>query len=155
MLNWLKSFFKPKPTVVPAPMQWTIFALRNIDEAKPIASPKVPSLTTVASINTRVNSGIKPKTERSDVWSLWPKEGDCDDYSVTKRHELRKLSTPSCLAVVKTSAGVGHCVLIVQTTSGEYVLDNLHSSPVTRKQCGHAFIIEQTTNPSIWINSRG
>jgi predicted transglutaminase-like cysteine proteinase len=43
-------------------------------------------------VNDRVNSAIKP--ERNDAgiagerWILVPSSGDCNDYAVTKRHEL-------------------------------------------------------------------
>jgi len=154
MLNWLKNLFKPK--TVPAPMQWTVFALRNMDEAKPIASPPYSPglLAKISAVNSRVNAGIIPRREKSDVWTLWPKEGDCDDYAVTKRHELRKLGIPSCLAVVKLQTGEGHCVLIVKLTSGEFILDNRYPSPIpSRSKTGYTFLMEQTLDPNVWINS--
>ncbi len=54
--------------------------------------------------------------------------GDCNDYAVTKRHELVQSGFPAKavrLAVVKTPSGIGHLVLIVSTNKGNLVLDNL------------------------------
>ena len=54
--------------------------------------------------------------------------GDCNDYAVTKRHEFLQSGLPSKalrLAVVKTATGIGHLVLVVATTKGDIVLDNL------------------------------
>jgi predicted transglutaminase-like cysteine proteinase len=54
--------------------------------------------------------------------------GDCNDYAVTKRHQLLENGLPSKalrLAVVKTASGVGHLVLVVVTTKGDIVLDDL------------------------------
>ncbi len=53
---------------------------------------------------------------------------DCNDYAVTKRHELLESGLPSKalrLSVVKTASGIGHLVLVVATTKGDLVLDNL------------------------------
>jgi predicted transglutaminase-like cysteine proteinase len=53
---------------------------------------------------------------------------DCNDYAVTKRHELLTygLSAKALrLSVVKTASGVAHLVLVVITTKGDLVLDNL------------------------------
>src|SRR5438132_12705384 len=63
-----------------------------------------------------------------DRWTIAPEIGDCNDYAVTKRHELLESGLPSRalrLSVVKTASGVGHLVLIVATTKGDVVLDNL------------------------------
>ena len=54
--------------------------------------------------------------------------GDCNDYAVTKRHALLESGLPSKalrLSVVKTASGIGHLVLVVVTTKGDIVLDNL------------------------------
>ena len=57
-----------------------------------------------------------------------PEMGDCNDYAVTKRHELLESGLPSKalrLSVVKTASGVGHLVLVVVTTKGAIVMDDL------------------------------
>lgn len=84
-------------------------------------------------VNRMVNMTIIPlyKTYGADLgerWTIAPAAGDCNDYAVTKRHELLRRGLPAGalrLGVVKTRAGLGHMVLLVVTTKGELVLDNL------------------------------
>ena len=53
------------------------------------------------------------------MWTIAPHEGDCNDYAVTKRHQLLEKGLPSSalrLSVTKTvTLGVGHLVLVVST----------------------------------------
>jgi predicted transglutaminase-like cysteine proteinase len=66
--------------------------------------------------------------ELGDGWTIAPSMGDCNDYAVTKRHELLQSGLPARalrLSVVKTASGIGHLILVVETTKGELVLDNL------------------------------
>ena len=57
-----------------------------------------------------------------------PDRGDCNDYAVSKRHELLKRGWPAgalLLSEVVTNSGEHHLVLVVRTRSGDLVLDNL------------------------------
>ena len=84
-------------------------------------------------VNLGVNAAILPERKNSEVerkngWTIAPSVGDCNDYAVTKRHELLESGLPASalrLAVVKTSLGIGHLVLVVATTRSNLVLDNL------------------------------
>jgi predicted transglutaminase-like cysteine proteinase len=84
-------------------------------------------------INREVNGAISPtvKGYGSDLqegWTISPGVGDCNDYAVTKRHKLLQNGLPAKalrLSVVKTATGIGHLVLVVVTTKGDLVLDNL------------------------------
>jgi predicted transglutaminase-like cysteine proteinase len=53
--------------------------------------------------------------------------GDCNDCAVTKRHQLLESGLPSkaLRLSVKTAAGIGHLVLVVVTTKGDIVVDDL------------------------------
>jgi predicted transglutaminase-like cysteine proteinase len=91
----------------------------------------------LASVNRYVNRAITPERNYAgvwgDVWLLSPKSGDCNDYAVTKRHELLELGWPSdslLLAEVVVPGGEHHLVLVVHTLDGDFVLDNL--SPYIR-----------------------
>ena len=84
-------------------------------------------------VNHSVNMSIIP-TRKSygrnlgDSWTIAPDMGDCNDYAVTKRHELIEKGLPSKalrLAVVRTASGIGHLVLVVVTTKGDIVMDDL------------------------------
>jgi predicted transglutaminase-like cysteine proteinase len=84
-------------------------------------------------VNSDVNAAIIPTVkdhgpELNDGWTIAPSAGDCNDYAVTKRHELLQSGLPAKalrLSVVKTASGIGHLVLVVMTTKGELVMDNL------------------------------
>ncbi len=84
-------------------------------------------------VNRDVNAAIVPMVkdqgpELQDGWTIAPSMGDCNDYAVTKRHELLQSGLPARalrLSVVKTASGIGHLVLVVATTKGDLVLDNL------------------------------
>jgi predicted transglutaminase-like cysteine proteinase len=84
-------------------------------------------------VNHSVNAGIAPAhksygPELQEGWTIAPSAGDCNDYAVTKRHELLQSGLPAKalrLAVVKTASGIGHLVLVVATTKGDIVMDNL------------------------------
>ena len=84
-------------------------------------------------VNHSVNLSIIPTVKDygpnlGDGWTIAPDTGDCNDYAVTKRHQLLESGLPSKalrLSVVKTASGIGHLVLVVVTTKGDVVMDNL------------------------------
>src|SRR5580692_733401 len=84
-------------------------------------------------VNRDVNASIVPVAKGygsnlEDGWAISPAMGDCNDYAVTKRHELLQKGLPAKalrLSVVKTSSGIGHLVLVLMTNKGDLVLDNL------------------------------
>jgi len=94
---------------------------------------KAETLALLRRVNTTVNIAIVPKLkeygpELRDSWKIAPVSGDCNDYANTKRHELLQSGLPAKalrLSVVKTPSGIGHLVLVVATTNGDLVLDNL------------------------------
>ena len=58
-----------------------------------------------------------------------PRERDCNDYAVTKRHKLLALGWPSSsllLAKVVVPSGEHHLILVVRTSEEDLVLDNLN-----------------------------
>jgi predicted transglutaminase-like cysteine proteinase len=122
-----------------APFQHVRFCLRyprdcqsNSGKDQRIRSdPQVRSL--LRSVNDRINRSIVPTAKEysgnlAAGWAIAPRMGDCNDYAVTKRHELLQSGLPSSalrLSLGKTPTGIGHLVLIVVTTEGDLVLDNL------------------------------
>jgi len=122
-----------------APFQHVRFCLRYPSDCKsdPTENGRI-ELTTENSellkrVNRDVNAAIVPMVknygpELGDGWTISPSMGDCNDYAVTKRHELLQSGLPAKalrLSVVKTASGIGHLILVVETTKGELVLDNL------------------------------
>ena len=79
-----------------------------------------------------VNRSIRPERNLLGVageeWLIAPKAGDCNDYAVTKRSELLARGWPTralLLSEVVTSWGEHHLVLVVRTSAGDLVLDNM------------------------------
>jgi predicted transglutaminase-like cysteine proteinase len=122
-----------------APFQHVRFCMRYPDDCKSDPAEVIAiELTSEVSellnrVNHDVNATIIPmqKSDGIDIndrWTIGPTAGDCNDYAVTKRHQLLNSGLPSRalrLAVVKTPSGIGHLVLVVATTKGDFVLDNL------------------------------
>lgn len=84
-------------------------------------------------VNAQINRAIVPERNTEGVageaWLLSPKAGDCNDYAVTKRHELLARGWPSralLLAEVVTTWGEHHLVLVVRTREGDLVADSLN-----------------------------
>jgi predicted transglutaminase-like cysteine proteinase len=138
---WARSQVFPIAEAAPAlaPFQHVRFCLRYPADCKsdpaesPVIELNVETSELMNHINHSVNAAIMPvfkkaAIELQDGWTIAPTAGDCNDYAVTKRHELLQSGLPAKalrLAVVKTTSGIGHLVLVVATTKGDLVLDNL------------------------------
>jgi predicted transglutaminase-like cysteine proteinase len=135
--NSLSPIVEGSPTL--APFQHVRFCLRYPSDCKSDATENQRiDLTTENSellkrVNHSVNAAIAPASKSygpdlEDGWTIAPAAGDCNDYAVTKRHELLQSGLPANalrLSVVKTASGIGHLVLVVATTRGDIVMDNL------------------------------
>jgi predicted transglutaminase-like cysteine proteinase len=122
-----------------APMAYTQFCLRYPGECRtarlfrggPIklsASRK----SEMAQVNQTVNASIIPQANlqglAGEKWLINPARGDCNDYAVTKRHDLMARGWPAralLLSEVVTRSGEHHLVLVARTDGGDFVLDNL------------------------------
>ncbi len=112
------------------------------------------------SVNLKINQAIRPQNDANgpggDLWSLAPTAGDCEDYAITKRHELVSHGWPSNalrLAVVYTAFGEGHMVLVVKTNSGDLVLDNRVDAIRRWDKTGLKWLmIQSASNPKKWMS---
>lgn len=71
-----------------------------------------------------------------EFWTESGKFGDCEDYALRKRHVLLSQNWPIdkinlCCGWVET--GEYHCVLLVETGKGFFILDNRYNWPMTPK----------------------
>ena len=135
--NLLTPIMDASPTL--APFQHVRFCLRYPSDCKsnPAENDHIDldaeTSELLKHVNHSVNLSIIPTikdygTNLGDGWTIAPDMGDCNDYAVTKRHELLESGLPSKalrLSVVKTASGIGHLVLVVVTTKGDVVMDNL------------------------------
>jgi predicted transglutaminase-like cysteine proteinase len=110
-------------------------------------------------VNLGVNADIAPVYKNygknlQETWTIAPFTGDCNDYAVTKRHELLGSGLPAKalrLAVVKTKSGNGHLVLVVATTKGDLVLDSLADAIVPWQRTNYQWVkIQSASDARIW-----
>jgi predicted transglutaminase-like cysteine proteinase len=111
-------------------------------------------------VNRDVNREIIPEVTfgngATEEWVISPSAGDCKDYAVTKRHELLMHGWPSralLLAEVVVPSGEHHLILVVRTSDGDLVLDNLNANirsvEMTYRQ--YQWVrIESPQNPKFW-----
>jgi predicted transglutaminase-like cysteine proteinase len=115
----------------------------------------------IAAINNAVNREIEPTFDPTD-WTLDRWKGDCKQYSLNKRQALLRAGFPTS-AVVLATAWVAaeyprvamHMVVIVRTTGGDFVLDNLRDQIVPWHQTHYWWLEAQSPeNPKEWRSIR-
>jgi predicted transglutaminase-like cysteine proteinase len=105
---------------------------------EPAALPMTPELwAQVRRANDEVNRAIRRRSDQAaygvaDRWATPLRDGraygDCEDFVLEKRRALLAAGLPRDavdIALVVTRRGEAHAVLLLNTTQGEYVLDNL------------------------------
>jgi predicted transglutaminase-like cysteine proteinase len=149
-----------------APMAHTRFCLQYPDECKvkrmvfrggptKLTPERWSELSTV---NTSVNRGIRPEPNLGGVaterWLIAPSAGDCNDYAVTKRHELIKRGWAArnlLLAEVVVPSGEHHLVLVIRTTEGDLVADNLNANIRPWTAPRYRWVrVQSPKNPLFW-----
>ena len=142
-----------------APLGYQLMCLKTPAECKGGGPSKVTASADIMSqltrVNSKVNRSIRPRNDSggADVWSVNVSSGDCEDFALTKRRALIKAGLPASslrIAYVKTRAGEDHAILVVKTSKGDYVLDNLHSSVRPLSQTGYRVISQSGANPMKW-----
>jgi predicted transglutaminase-like cysteine proteinase len=149
-----------------APMAFTRFCLAYPQDcaAKRIEfRPRAVRLTQerwteLVGVNRDVNRSIAPQRNseglRGERWLVAPRAGDCNDYAVTKRHELLTRDWPSrslLLAEVATHWGEHHLVLVVRTNDGDFVLDNLNANVRPWSKTRYQWLrVQSPRNPNYW-----
>ena len=150
------------------PMAFTQFCLRYADQCKPqhIMFRGGPVRLTeerwedLKQVNKTVNAAIVPEANTEGLagekWLINPSSGDCNDYAVSKRSELLKRGWPTralLLSEVKTAWGEGHLILVVRTSAGDLVLDNLTPQIRPWTRAPYRWVRMQTPkNPNFWAS---
>jgi predicted transglutaminase-like cysteine proteinase len=148
-----------------APFQLVRFCLRYPSDCKPTPTESgridlnAETSELLERVNYSVNVSITPTVKSygpnlRDSWTIAPELGDCNDYAVTKRHALLESGLPSKalrLSVVKTASGIGHLVLVVATTNGDVVMDNLTAAIRPWQATDYQWIkIQSASDPLYW-----
>jgi predicted transglutaminase-like cysteine proteinase len=123
----------------------------------------LPRWEELTDINRQVNRAIAPEPNLGGVaaerWLIHPARGDCNDYAVTKRHELIKRGWPSralLLAEVVTTWGEHHLVLVVRTKEGDFVADSLHPKVRRWSETPYHWVrVQSPQNPMFWASVSG
>lgn len=109
------------------PMRLQAFCVRYLDQCGE-KSGRAPTLAEIAEINAAVNRSMKWVPEKTDVWRINVRRGDCEDFALTKRDRLiaRGIGTRHlALRLVDTPSGQRHLTLIARAADGRwYELDN-------------------------------
>jgi predicted transglutaminase-like cysteine proteinase len=151
-----------------APMAFTHFCLTYPSDCKPqrllfgdgrIELNKM-RWSELENINRAVNSSIHPERNEDGLagekWLLGPVRGDCNDYAVTKRHQLIARGWPArtvLLSEVVTVSGEHHLVTVVHTNSGDLVLDNLTDRITPWSRTPYRWVRIQTPkDPNYWVS---
>jgi predicted transglutaminase-like cysteine proteinase len=133
------------------------------------SAPSFPAMTAefwreLEITNRIVNVGVRSVSDVAhygvaDFWEL-PFEGggnagDCEDYVLQKRQMLLAKGVPMAalsIALVRTSWGEEHAVLLVRSAQGDYVLDNLTPWIKPWTAVSDNWIKWQSgDNPEIWV----
>jgi predicted transglutaminase-like cysteine proteinase len=150
------------------PMAFTQFCLKYASDCKPqpllfggdrVELNKV-RWAELETTNRTVNSSIHPERNEDGLagekWLLGPVRGDCNDYAVTKRHQLIARGWPAravLLSEVVTVSGEHHLVTIVRTNGGDLVLDNLTDRIVPWSRTPYRWVrIQMPKNPNYWAS---
>ncbi len=139
----------------------------TLDQASPTARVILTerSWTALNEINRSINARLRPMSDeeafgRSNYWTL-PLEdegravGNCKHFALEKRRALAEAGLPAAalsLAIVRTSAGELHAVLIVATNRGDLVLDNLSQKIRGWRELGYRWLARQIPGrPMDWV----
>jgi predicted transglutaminase-like cysteine proteinase len=151
------------------PMAFTFFCIKYADECKPRRQTifrgsrvklNAERWAELNRVNREVNTAIRFERNneglRGEKWLINPATGDCNDYAVSKRHQLmaRGWSSRSLLlSEVVTTWGEHHLVLVVRTDGGDLVLDNIGGTIVPWSKKSYQWLRIQTPkNPSFWAS---
>jgi predicted transglutaminase-like cysteine proteinase len=153
-----------------APMAYTMFCMRYANECAN-RSPRMifrggatrltkERMVELMQVNVLVNREIiATRNERGlagEEWLIGPTHGDCNDYAVTKRHELIARGWPMrnlLLSEVVTTWGEHHLVLVVRATGGDIVLDNMFAQIRNWSLAPYRWVRMQTPkDPNHWAS---
>jgi len=147
-----------------APLQFVKFCMNyrgecDADTGQQMLPASDRAMEMLRKVNASVNEAISPMRKPTDPigahWTVSPSAGDCNDYAVTKRHQLITMGFPQNalrLAVVLTNGGQGHLVLVARLSDGDFVLDNLSRSVRHWNAMDYEWIsMQSSTDPRFWV----
>lgn len=109
----------------------------------------------LSQVNSSVNRSMRYRAESGpiDTWKIGGSSGDCEDYALTKRSRLISKGVPAGalrIATTYTRRGEPHAILVVKTSKGDFVLDNLAAEVKSRSSAGYHLRSISTADPRVW-----
>ena len=141
------------------PLGMTLFCMNYASQCQPNGTGKVAMseriMAALIQVNGSVNRNMRYRAETGmvDSWKVGGSTGDCEDYALTKRAKLIRMGIPAGalrIATTHTRRGEPHAVLVVRTSSGDYILDNIKPNVMTRGEAGYSLNAMSGTNPMVW-----
>lgn len=104
-------------------------------------------------VNQKWNSQIIYTSDVGDTWEFVTDAGDCEDYAIAKRYELAQEVDVGALRFALTkSRNVWHIVLVVKTSAGDFVLDNLSNEVKLLEDTNYVIYgMSSADNPFAWF----
>jgi predicted transglutaminase-like cysteine proteinase len=132
-----------------------------VDASEPMALRLEPDVwLTILEVNERVNRMILAVTDQ-DHWGVldrwdYPDDGlgDCEDIQLLKRKLLIEAGLPRRalrMTVVLDEHGMGHAVLMVRTSHGDFALDNKRDSVLAWQETGYHYVKREGDDGSAWV----
>lgn len=154
------TMLSASPTLAePPPAGFQFYCLTN--DCRPsgasFVSYTAQLLSDLRRVTVSVNRSIRYRPDAAEKWSVNVSSGDCEDFALTKRYRLTQMGYPSSalrLAVGHTKDGTYHAVLVVRTSSGELVLDNLTDSVLPIDQSMVRLRKMASADPMVWVSRR-
>ena len=145
-------------TAAIAPLSMRYFCARNPRECAGGGSSRATMssglMAVIKQVNSHVNRSIRPQRDTRDTWQLNPTSGDCEDYVLTKRSALVRNGVPAGalrIAYTHTRRGEPHAVLVVRTSEGDFVLDNLTNTVKSLGASGYNIRSMSSSDPTQWV----
>lgn len=141
---------------VPVPLGFRMMCLSTPEECLGGGDSEVQAtdevMATLKRVNAEVNRSIRPQAGGPVTWRVGVSAGDCDEYAATKRNRLIRAGIPPSairFAFVKVRSE-GHAIVVVRTSRGDFVLDNLHHAVRPLAQTGYRILSISGANPREW-----
>ena len=158
--------FMPTTGLSTQPVGHYEFCQRQPGECAKTAATRPVELTrklwaAMVDINNVVNTMVTPRTDM-EMWGVeehwsYPTNGygDCEDYVLEKRRRLAKAGVPVAnllITVVRQPNGDGHAVLTVNTSMGDFVLDNLEPRILAWTDTDYQYLKRQShKHAGMWV----
>jgi predicted transglutaminase-like cysteine proteinase len=158
--------FMPTGGLSTQPVGHYEFCQQNPRECAKTVAHKPVELTrklwaALVDVNNVVNTMVTPRTDM-EMWGVeerwsYPVNGygDCEDYVLEKRRQLMKLGVPASnllVTVVRQPNGDGHAVLTINTSMGDFVLDNLEPRVLAWNETEYTYLKRQSaSHAGMWV----